>query len=132
MTPMQRRFADEYLVGLDAQEAALKAGYSPKTAAQQGYTLKKIPEIAKYIEQRMKAREIRTEVNQDLVISKVLATIAKAEAEHSPNWAQVVLKGTDQLFQILGSYKQKHEITGADGAPLEMPSVNVIFKTADG
>ena len=36
MTPRQRRFVDEYLLDLNATQAAIRAGYSPRTANEQG------------------------------------------------------------------------------------------------
>jgi len=41
MTPKQDRFVAEYLVDLNATQAALRAGYSPRTAPQQGSRLLK-------------------------------------------------------------------------------------------
>ena len=35
LTPKQQRFVDEYLIDLNATQAAIRAGYSPKTAEQQ-------------------------------------------------------------------------------------------------
>ncbi len=39
LTPKQHRFVTEYLVDLNATQAAIRAGYSPKTAPQQGSRL---------------------------------------------------------------------------------------------
>ncbi len=36
LTPKQARFVEEYLIDLNATQAAVRAGYSPKTAKQQG------------------------------------------------------------------------------------------------
>lgn len=49
LTPKQRRFADEYVVDLNATQAAIRAGYSARTAAQQGHELLRKPEIAALI-----------------------------------------------------------------------------------
>lgn len=72
MTPKQKRFVDEYLIDLNATQAAIRAGYSEKTAGQIGDENLKKPEIAKAVEGRMAAREERTEITQD----KVLAALA--------------------------------------------------------
>lgn len=45
LTPKQERFVEEYLVDLNATKAAIRAGYSPKTAEQQGYQLLQIPSV---------------------------------------------------------------------------------------
>jgi phage terminase small subunit len=39
MTPRQQRFLDEYLVDLNATQAAIRAGYSTRTANEQGARL---------------------------------------------------------------------------------------------
>lgn len=36
LTAKQQRFADEYLIDLNAKQAAIRAGYSSKSAEQQG------------------------------------------------------------------------------------------------
>jgi len=46
LTSKQQRFADEYLVDLNATQAAKRAGYSAHTAGQQGEKLLKKAEIA--------------------------------------------------------------------------------------
>lgn len=68
LTDKQRRFVDEYLVDLNATQAAIRAGYSQKTAGQIGeQNLKKL-EIAAAIQNAQAARAKRTEVTQDEVI----------------------------------------------------------------
>ncbi|KVM70132.1 terminase [Burkholderia ubonensis] len=69
------RFVDEYLIDLNATQAAIRAGYSKRTAGQMGFELLKKPEIAEAIADAMKAREARTEITQDRVLQE-LARIA--------------------------------------------------------
>lgn len=73
LTEKQKRFADEYLIDLNATQAALRAGYSKKTAYSIGQENLKKPEIQTYIQERQKEREKRTEITQD----QVLAELAK-------------------------------------------------------
>lgn len=65
----QKRFAAEYIIDCNATQAAIRAGYSKKTAGQQGFDLLKNPEIARTIEEQEQKRAIRTEVTQDEVIA---------------------------------------------------------------
>lgn len=46
LTPKQQRFIDEYLTDLNAKKAATRAGYSERTAEQQGYQLLQHPSVA--------------------------------------------------------------------------------------
>ena len=53
LTRKQQRFADEYLVDANATQAAIRAGYSEKTAYSQGQRLLKNVEVKKYIEEQL-------------------------------------------------------------------------------
>ena len=66
----QQRFVDEYLVDLNATAAAIRAGYSQKTAGSIGQENLKKPEIAAAIKEGMRDREERTEITQDLVVQE--------------------------------------------------------------
>lgn len=54
MTKKQKRFCDEYLIDCNATQAAIRAGYSEKTAYSIGVENLKKPEIKSYIEQELK------------------------------------------------------------------------------
>lgn len=77
LTPKQQKFKDEYLVDLNATQAAIRAGYSEKTARQAGAENLSKPVIAEAIaEGRAKLSE-RTEIDQDWVLKR-LARMADA------------------------------------------------------
>jgi len=73
----QQRFCDEYLIDLNATQAAIRAGYSEKTAGSQAFDLLKKPDVQAYLEERMDERSKRTEITQDAVL-KELAKIGFA------------------------------------------------------
>lgn len=73
MTPKQRRFVDEYLIDLNATQAALRAGYSAKTADQQGWENLKKPEVAAAIAGAQAARAERTKIDADWVLRRLAA-----------------------------------------------------------
>jgi len=50
MTKKQKRFADEYLIDLNAAQAAIRAGYSARSAKQIGQELLTKPDLKSYIE----------------------------------------------------------------------------------
>jgi len=68
LSPKQRRFTEEYLVDLCASRAAIRAGYSPKTAYSQGQRLLKNVEVKKKIDAAMMRRSEQTEIDQDQVL----------------------------------------------------------------
>lgn len=53
MTKKQKRFADEYLIDLNATQAAIRAGYSPKTARQIGQEILTKPDIKSYVDEQL-------------------------------------------------------------------------------
>lgn len=68
LAPKQQRFVEEYLVDLNATQAAKRAGYSEKTAHTIGHELLKKPEIAAAIQAAQFERSKRTEVTADRVL----------------------------------------------------------------
>lgn len=68
MTPKQKRFCDEYLIDLNATQAAIRAGYSVKTAQEQSSRLLSNVMVQEAISKAMAARSKRTGVNQDRVV----------------------------------------------------------------
>lgn len=75
LTGKQRRFVEEYLIDLNATQAAIRAGYSPKTARDIGCENLTKPNIQAAIDRAMAERSRRTGINQDRVITE-LAKIA--------------------------------------------------------
>ena len=65
LTARQTRFAEEYLIDLNATQAALRAGYSPKTAYAQGARLLKHPDVAKAIDAAIQERTERLGLQAD-------------------------------------------------------------------
>ena len=74
----QKRFAEEYLIDLNATQAAIRAGYSEKTSYSQGHDLLKKPEIAEAIKTLKKERSERTKVDADWLLNR-LAQEAEAD-----------------------------------------------------
>lgn len=68
----QRRFVEEYLVDLNATQAAIRAGYSEKTARVIGAENLTKPDIAAEIKKRQKAQIRRTEITQDFVLTELM------------------------------------------------------------
>ncbi|HCF4510173.1 TPA: terminase small subunit [Pseudomonas aeruginosa] len=71
LTKKQRLFVDEYLLDLNATQAAIRAGYSTRRAAEIGYQLLQRPEVAQAIQAAMAERSKRTEVEADYVIRRL-------------------------------------------------------------
>lgn len=70
MTPKQQRFVEEYLVDLNATQAAIRAGYSPRTANEQGARLLANVSVAAAIAERRAALSASVEVTQERIIAE--------------------------------------------------------------
>lgn len=98
LTPKQQRFVEEYLVDLCATQAAIRAGYSSKTAGKIAYQLLAKPHIQAAIAAAKAARSERTEITQDMVLRE-LARIAFGDLRDVMTWGPdgVTFKASNEL-----------------------------------
>lgn len=85
MTPKQQLFVDEYLIDLNATQAAIRAGYSEDTAYSQGQRLLKNVEVAKAVGNAMAERSVRTKITADQVLTE-LAKIGFSDIRKAVKW----------------------------------------------
>mgnify|MGYP000314355170 CR=1 FL=1 len=119
LAPKQQRFVEEYLIDLNATQAAIRAGYSPKTANEQGARLLVNVSIQKAIAKAMAERSKRTGVNQDRVIQE-LARIAFVNPQNviNPEDASVRMEAKEDDLACIQSIKVK-TMDGAKGKSIE-------------
>ncbi|MFS2114326.1 terminase small subunit [Herbaspirillum frisingense] len=79
ITDKVRRFVDEYLIDLNATKAAIRAGYSERTAKQIASEVLNKPEVQALLQERQAALAERTEITQDAVLQRLWA-IGTADA----------------------------------------------------
>ena len=127
LTAKQLRFVDEYLIDLNATQAAIRAGYSAKRASEIAYQLLQKTTVQKAIAERMKAREKRTEITQDKVMADIEAIKTDAMqrlpdtdgnlimANHS-----AALKAAELQGKHLGMFKDRLEHSGDTNNPLHV------------
>ena len=75
LTDKQKRFVEEYLVDLNATQAAIRAGYSEQTAYSIGQRLLKKVEVQEAIQQAQNKRSERTQITQDEVIRRLIENV---------------------------------------------------------
>lgn len=90
----QQRFVEEYLIDLNATQAAIRAGYSEKSAGQMAHELLKKHEIQTALSESMKAREERTKITQDMVLME-LAKIGFSDIRKVVKWGNTEMRSTD-------------------------------------
>ena len=117
MTERQKRFADEYLIDLNATRA-YKAAYpsvkKDESARKAGSRLLTFVDVAAYIRERIQARTERTEITQDMVVRE-LRDIALAEASDESGSALRYankLKALELLGRHLGMFTERVEVSG--------------------
>lgn len=139
MNDRQRMFADEYLIDLNAEAAAIRAGYSPRYARGNAHKLVANSCIAEYIQKRMNDRAQRTEITQDFVLQELMA-IASVNAT---DYARVVEKNATalidgvqvQLFDAEGNpvvYRTVEPILTEELTDIQKKALCVIKKGRDG
>lgn len=72
LTPKQQAFVNEYLIDLNATQAAIRAGYSKKTAGSQGQRLLMNVEIQAALSKAQDKRAERAEINADYVLNRLV------------------------------------------------------------
>lgn len=115
MTKKQKRFVEEYLIDLNATQAAIRAGYSPHTAKDIGCENLAKPNIAAAISQAMAERSRRTGINQDRVLQE-LARIgfAKITDVVDPETAKIRADASDDDLACIQSIKIKPNEFGTE------------------
>jgi hypothetical protein len=136
LTPKQRRFVDEYLIDLNATQAAIRAGYSSRTANEQGPRLLVSVGIARAIQAAQLARSKRLQLTQDDVVHGLYreATWMGDGSSHS---ARVAAWGL--IAKHLGMFERRQEaaeqfftiqISNGSDPVVPQPAIEADYETA--
>ncbi len=112
LTPRQARFVEEYLLDLNATQAAIRAGYSARNADKIGPELLGKTRVAEAVKAAQQARSGRTEITQDEVIQG-LKKEATLEGEGSSHSARV--SAWAHLGKHLGMFTDNLNLGGSVG-----------------
>lgn len=102
MTSKQEKFCEEYMIDLNATQAAIRAGYSENTASEIGYENLSKPQLAERIAELKAERSNRTLVDADYVINGLLE-VHKRCLQAEP----VMVRGEDGMEES-GEFKFEH------------------------
>ena len=126
LTDKQKEFVRQYLVDLNATQAAVRAGYSVKTAYRQGADLLQKTSIREAIEKAQAKRARRVEVTQR-TMQRAPVTNRKGEQVTDEEGRAVWTfdaKGANRALELLGKHlgiftdKIRAEVSGPDGGPV--------------
>ena len=126
LTPKQERFVEEYLVDLNGTQAAIRAGYSPKTANEQASVMLAKPSIQEAVQaQRAKVSE-RTMRTVDDVMADIgrVRDNAMQIITDPDTGGQVMLSHKDALKALelegkhLGAFTERIEHSGPGGSAI--------------
>lgn len=117
LSAKQEQFCREYLVDLNATRAAIRAGYSPKTANEQGARLlANVSVSARVVELKAKRAEETERTARDALNDLFLYT----REAHEMGDLKTAMKGIELQLKHFGELtdKVKQEVTGANGGPV--------------
>ena len=149
ITARQQRFVEEYLIDLNATQAAIRAGYLQKNADNIGSQLLGKTGVKITIAKAKNKRKQRVEITQDYILSNFVeiversmqrAPVTNAKGEQLQDetganlWsfdAKNVNRALELLGKHLGIFKEKVDLTSSDGSMSPLPqAIKVVFVDA--
>lgn len=123
LTEKQKRFCEEYLIDLNATQAAIRAGYSEKTAerasdwineaGQKKPSSKYKPELREYIDERIESiRSDRTADAQEVV--EYLTSVMRGESKSEEIVLKGVGKGSQRIEKVQKKPSEKDKLKAAE------------------
>ncbi len=108
MTDRQKKFCEEYLIDLNATQAAIRAGYSEKTANRIASENLTKPDIQEYIQKRQKEGQERAEITRADIVDQ-LKTIGFADLDMDNISTRDKIKALEVMARMLGLDKPGEE-----------------------
>ncbi len=119
LTDKQQRFVAEYLVDLNATQAAIRAGYSEKTARSVGSENLTKPDIADLI----RTKQERVAEKAEWTAVDRLAALKRISDAAEKNDARVAVSAIAEANKMQGSHAPtKTEVSGPEGGPIQTES----------
>lgn len=113
LTAKQQRFCDEYLIDLNATQAAIRAGYSKKTARQTATENLSKPYIKDYIDKRLAEKESELIAKQDEVL-KYFTSVMRGESVSEVVIVEGVGEGCSSARKVEKAPDEKEKLKAAE------------------
>lgn len=104
MNAKQKRFCDEYLIDCNATQAAIRAGYSPKTAKQIGQENLTKPDLKKYIDEQLERIHSEKTADAQEVLEYLTAVM---RGEHTEQVLKLIGEGVQTVTDINVSARER-------------------------
>lgn len=111
LTEKQQRFVDEYLIDLNGTQAAIRAGYSAKTANEQASRMLANVSIQQAVSEAMAERSKRTGVNQDRIILELAKIAFLKMTDVVDSEGRIKENASEDDLACIESIKYKHSDT---------------------
>jgi len=122
LTPKQEQFCQEYLIDLNGTRAAVRAGYSARSATYTAADLFALPHVKERIDELMQTRAKRTEISQDFVINK-LYDIVNEDIKNYVSFKPRKVKVTDRKTGKETEIETGAEITVRDSDTVDTHNI---------
>ncbi len=122
MTPKQEAFAREYLIDLNATQAAIRAGYSRGTAKEQGCVLLTNPNVAQFVADGIAERAAQTGIDARWVLEQAVEVYRAARDDDKLSEALRALEHIGKHVDV-GAFRERIEHTGKDGGAIQLEQV---------
>lgn len=113
MKDRQRRFADEYLIDLNAEAAAVRAGYSPRYARGNAHKLVARSGIKEYIQKRMAEKESELIADQNEVL-RYLTAVMRGESTSEEIIVEGIGDGRSKARKLEKTPSEKDRLKAAE------------------
>ena len=113
MTDKQKRFCEEYLIDCNATQAAIRAGYSTKTAYSIGVENLKKPEIKNYIDEKMKELQSKTIASAEEVL-EYLTSVVRGESSGTEIVIEGIGDGCSEARTMIKKPSEKDRLKAAE------------------
>ncbi|HEK1684097.1 TPA: terminase small subunit [Pseudomonas putida] len=131
LTAKQQRFVDEYLIDLNATQAAIRAGFSAKTARQAGNRLLTNVDIQQAIQAGMEARSGRVAITQDMVLRE-LAKIGFSDIRKVVRWGETTVRMVDGEEESAEDMVPYHGLALIDSTEIDDDTAGAIAEVSQG
>ena len=131
LTDKQILFCKEYIIDLNATAAAIRAGYSEKTASETGYENLRKPHLASYIQELMSERAEKVQISAENILNDILDTRETCKAnmtvqgDYEGKLYSASLAGRNKANELLGKHLKLFTDKVEHSGEIKMPIIKI-------